>query len=323
MTDVVQIVNLVAGRHSLDAKLDEDRVVRHTFERLLEVHVVTELATLDECKRNPSLRQAEIDGKILIQGLADPITQGGFVLSWPFATNSSVQYAGGFYDFASADNDFDPSITFGAVNVGIAAHFAIITGAIAGTDIQVQITGTSITDGGVQSGADTEIIDIPSGTPANSYFETSKKWNGQITIETITGTPITCNYGFVKYHDVVNQRFRIFEFEAVWESDSTDSSSDILLLHHRATGWTFNSGAEPTQPTALAQRSVDYAGNNTHRNGPGSWKRAAEIPVDIRGDLGEGILYRVESGNTGVGTVSFRILSLETLVRIVTPIPFP
>jgi len=234
--------------------------------------------------------------------------------TWSFQSNSAEQYAGGFYDFASADNDFDPSIAFGTTAVGVAAHFSIVTGAVATTEIQITITGTSITDTGVQTGSDSEIITIPEATAADSYFETLKKWNGEITIETTAGTAVTCNYGWTKYWDHRNEDFQIIGFEAIWESDSTDSSSDIVLIHHKATGWTFNSGAKPDRPTPIASLTGDHPGNTTLKVGQGAWKRS-DLATDINGADGEGVLFCVLSGNLGVGTLSFRSMTLELVTR--------
>jgi len=180
--------------------------------------------------------------------------------------------------------------------------------------VTVRVSGASITDEGVRVGSDTEDIVIPDSTPANSYFETSKKWNGQVTIETVAGTAIQCNYGYTKYHDAGNQDFDVLGLETIWSSDSTDSSSDIELLHHRATGWTFNGGGEPTVPTPLAARSTDHAPDTDHFVGQGAWKRT-NLSTFINGADSEGVLFRVTSGSAGGGALSFRLLTLELSIR--------
>jgi hypothetical protein len=237
---------------------------------------------------------------------------------WPFQTNETTQYAGGFYEFAATDNDFSPSIMFGDAGVGVAAHFLVVLGAVTVDTLTIRVSGTSITDAGVQTVSDSEDIVIPADTAVDSYFETAKKWNGEVTVEAVSGTAVTANYGWSKYHDFGNTNFRVTGLEALWESDSTDSDSDIVLIHHKADGWTFNSGTEPTPPAPIASRSTDHAGQDTHRVGPGAWKRA-DLEVDIGGADSEGILFCVTSGSLGVGTLSFRTMSLEVeFVRVAT-----
>lgn len=236
--------------------------------------------------------------------------------NWSFSTNSTApEYAGGFYTFASTDDDFSPLINFGDVNKAVGAHFFVVTGAVPVDNVQITVTGTSVNDAGVRVAADSEIITIPTGTVADSYIETSLKWNGELDIETTAGTAITCNYGFSKYHDFNNQDFKILGFEALWSSDASDSSSNIELIHHTSEGWTFNSGSTPDPPTPIASRSVDYAPEDEQRVGQGAWKRS-NINAEVNGADSEGVLFRITSGSTGVGALSFRNLSLEISVEL-------
>lgn len=232
--------------------------------------------------------------------------------SWDFETvNTGKSYIGGFYEFSGTDNDFSPSTTLGHVNRAVSAHVLLVIGVVAVGEVQVTVTGTSITDAGVRTTSDSEVIVIPNAAAADSYFETSKKWIGQVTIETTAGTAITCNFGFSKYHDNNNQDFVIAGLEALWQSESTDTASDIALLHHKATGWTFNAAADPTPPTAIARRSIDLGAENGHQNGfPGAWKRS-NLSAAIAGSGSEGVIIEVTSGSAGVGNQSFRQLDFE------------
>jgi hypothetical protein len=239
-------------------------------------------------------------------------------LSWAFQTNvTGSEYAGGFYNFNSGSNDFSPATNFGIANASVAAHVSFITGAVAVGAITVRVTGTSINDFGVRVASDTEDVVIPDTTPANSYFETDKKWNGQVSIETIAGTAIQCNYGFSKYYDFNNRDFDLVGLEALWSSDSNDSTSDIELIHHRSTGWTFNGGGEPTLPAAIVSRSGDHGAENDNVIGQGAWKRT-NLTTFIQGADSEGVLWKVTSGASSPGNTSFRILSLElTICRVI------
>lgn len=242
--------------------------------------------------------------------------------SWDFETvNAGLAYIGGFYEFASTDDDFSPAVNFGHVNRAVGAHLLIVTGAVTVDEVQITVSGTSITDNAVRTPADSQAITIPAGTPANTYFETPKKWNGQVAIETTAGTAITCNYGYAKYHDNNNQDFTVFGLEAHWYSESTDAAGavDLALLHHKATGWTFNAAAAPTPPTAIARRSTDLGVENGHQNGfPGAWKRS-NLDTEIAGAGSEGVIVEVVSGGAGVGNQSFRQLDFELSLTL-TPV---
>jgi hypothetical protein len=244
---------------------------------------------------------------------------GSFVAAatptWSFQTNTATGFAGGFYEFSGTDDDFSPSITWGTVNVAKAAHFLIVTGAVTVGAVTVRVTGTSITDAGVRTAADTEDIVIPDSTAVSSYFETAKKWNGQVTVATVAGTAVTCNYGWAKYFDLQNQNFTVLGLECLWESDSTDSTSDIELIHHQTTGWTFNAGADPTVPTPVATRSGDYGAENTQEVGQGAWKRA-NLTLSVNGAGSEGIMFRITSGSTGIGNLSFRNMTLQATCTV-------
>lgn len=234
--------------------------------------------------------------------------------SWSFQTNTTTGYAGGFYDFAGSASDFN-SVSFGTVNAARAAHLLIVTGAVPGSTTTIQVTGTSITDAGVRTPSDTENLVVVASTAIDSYFETTKKWNGQVTINRLSGTAIFCNYGWAKYHDSQNLNFVVLGFECLWDSDSTDSTSDIELRHHTDTGWTYNFGAPPVPPTAIASRSGDYIAENTQQVGEGAWKRS-NLGLAVTGSGVGGILFEVTSGSTGGGALSFRQMSLEVSLRI-------
>ena len=234
-----------------------------------------------------------------------------------FQTNTTVGYAGGFYAFAGTPDDFSPAVNFGAVNGAIAAHPFVVTGAVPGDEVVIRVTGTSITDAGVRIPADTEDRTVSAGTAVNTKVE-FKKFLGQVQIETISGTPISCNYGWAKYHDFNNQDFVILGLECIWESDSTDTTSNIELIHHRADGWTYNGGGPPTPPAPLASRSVDYGADNAQFVGEGAWKRSG-LSTLVDGRDSEGYLWRVTSGSTGLGSLSFRALSLELSLRKLPP----
>jgi hypothetical protein len=239
--------------------------------------------------------------------------------SWTFTTNTTTGYAAGFYDHGATANTFSPSLNFGTVNVGRAAHFYIVTGAVPGSDVNLLVAatanGSGIDDNGTSTPGASETIVIPGATAANTYYETSTKFNGEVNISVTLGTPISCNYGWAKYHDVGNQDFCVRGIEALWESDSTDSASDIELLHHKATGWTYNASGAATTPTPIAARSTDYTPDDDQQVGPGAWKRT-NLSTSVAGASNEGIIFRIMSGSLGGGSLSFRNLDLEVFLTV-------
>lgn len=225
---------------------------------------------------------------------------------WSFQTNTADGYAGGFYEFDGGNNDFSPAVNWGVADIAYGAHVGFVQGAVSGDQITIRVSGRSVDDIGGETGGDTEDVVILAGA-ADRYFETAKKWTGLVTIETVAGTPVVFNHGWVKYWDYGNRPFVVQGLEAIWDSDSAIAGSDIELIHHSADGWTYQAAGGPLF-TALAQRSVDLT-DNENRVGFGAWKRL-DIVQAVAGADSEGILFRITSAATGVGTQSFRTLNL-------------
>lgn len=214
--------------------------------------------------------------------------------SWAFtspAGSIGTFYFGGFYDFHSAA--FTPA---GGTNVGVvdnsyAAHAFVVLGA-ASTDMVVRISGTSIDDAGNRTAADTQDLDT-SGGSTDDYFETEKKWIGQISYSLQSGTGVTINGGFCKYWDYLNNSFTVSGLEAIWLGGATDTAANIELLHHKMTGWTYGAGGAPTPPTPIASMNTDHVTEIDVTNGePGAWKRD-NLNTNIRASRHEGLLWRI------------------------------
>ena len=231
--------------------------------------------------------------------------------SWSFASptgGTGSIYYGGYYDFASSDNDFSPSTTHGTANTSYAAHFFTVLGATADDELTITVTGTSITDKGVRTTSDTENIIYINTSVAGTYKETAKKWIGQVTISIQSGTPVTCNYGYSKYWDNNNNDFRVVGLEATWLGGANDSTPDLKLIHHKSTGWTFNSGSPPTPPTAIASMNSDHNTEIQVRSGEvGAWKRS-NLSTNVSGSVSEGTIIEVVTGtNKGFQIGNFMI----------------
>lgn len=214
---------------------------------------------------------------------------------WSFGSpsgGSGTFYFGGFYDFHSTSFTPAGGTNVGSANNSYAAHALVVLGA-SSTNMVVRITGTSITDAGVRTTSDTQDLDT-SGGSANDYFETSKKWIGQISYSLQSGTGVVIDAGFAKYWDFVNTDFTVLAVEATWVGGANDAAPDIRICHHRATGWTYSGGGgSPSSPAALASMSTDHNTEGEVVSGePGAWKRG-NLSTYVNGENGEGILWVV------------------------------
>lgn len=234
-----------------------------------------------------------------------------FTIPFPFASpsgGSGTFYEGGFYEFGSTDNDFNPSITFGTANESHAAHFFLVqaAGGAGGTDTVIRITATSIDDQGNRTTTDTEDLTVDDAGSAGDYYETSKKWIGQITIAKQSGPDLLMNYGIVKYWDNNNNDFRVLGVDVSGRAGANDTAPNISLIHHKATGWTYNAGASPIRPTAIANMDTDHSIESEFINGDYfSWKRD-NLNISINGNNGEGIVIEwITTANKSVETSSF------------------
>lgn len=219
--------------------------------------------------------------------------------SFPFASaigSSGTFYArGGYYIFGSSDSDFIVPATLGNANLAYGAHVLVVqaAGASGGVDTVVRVSGTSITDAAVRTAADTQDLTIDDAGAAGTYYETTKKWIGQVTITHISGPGILCNYGFCKYWDNNNSNFRVVGLEATWFGGANDANPNISLIHHSPAGWTYNAGSEPTPPAPFADMQTDYnteyqVGNNIE----GAWKRA-DLSTSVNGSGVEGTIVEI------------------------------
>jgi hypothetical protein len=206
-------------------------------------------------------------------------------------------YLGGYYELGPTSNDFDPALTgIGSPDNSAAAHVFIVIGAVPVSTTTIRVSGVSIDDEGNRNGSDSEDITVPTDASVSDYFETSKKWLGEVTIDHISGTIIECNFGFAKYFDNENTDFTITGIEATWWGGADDSGADILLRHHKTSGWTYNAGSTPTPPTALASMSTDHGTEDNVKNAEsGAWKRV-DLNQAVDGSGSEGVIIELQQG---------------------------
>jgi hypothetical protein len=216
-----------------------------------------------------------------------------------FTGASGTEYVAGFYDFSGTNNDFSPSITWGGANHPYEAHVLFVTGALTVDEVTITVTGTSMADDGTRTASDSEAVVIPNATAANSYFETSKKFIGQVTIETTAGTAIQCNYGWAKYFDDKNSDFIVDAIEVSGIAGANDAGFDIRLLHHKTTGWTYNAGADPTPPTPIVSAATTWSTESDLDDGEKFAFKRTGIGQAIEGSGSEGILVAFVTTQNG------------------------
>ena len=237
-------------------------------------------------------------------------------------------YRGGFYDAPAADGNLSEggaTLTFGDANRANSGHAFIVAGAagtVASGQVGIRVNGISITDLGVRNASDSEeLTDDITSLSTDEYIETDKKWLGQPTWElfVVSGTPPTYsldfNYGFAKYEDIGNRDICIADIEVVGLAGATDSDFNVELLHHKATGWTYDAAAFIPGNGAIAAWSTDMTPDDNLVNGkPFAWKHV-DIFETIQGATAEeGIILRITAGQNN--SVQSMDMHLGTLVNV-------
>lgn len=213
---------------------------------------------------------------------------------------ADISYVGGFYESEAASSilTIGGTVTrvFGGANRADAAHAFVVASGAGGTNLVLTVSGTSITDTGVRTTSDTEII-VPDTDAAitNQYFETSKKWLGIVTF-TLTGTSgsFTFNYGKAKYEDFGNRDFTVSDFEAVGKSNGNATGLDIKLYHHNDQNWTYSATTFVPGGTVICSLATDYSTDTeTDDEQYFSYKRLG-LSTIINGTALEGVLMTYE-----------------------------
>lgn len=223
-------------------------------------------------------------------------------------------YVGGHYDFAAADANLTIGgtvvQTFGTAGQAHGAHAFVVASGPGGTDLVLTVTGVSITDAGVKNDADSEILVTDADEAiTDQYFETIKKWLGQITY-TLTGASgsFDFNYGFVKYEDFGNRDFIVTDFEGTGEARANETGLNIELLHHEETAFIYHATAFLPNQTALISLATDYGTNNDVANGNSFAYKRDNLSTSINGNNGEGLIIRITTVvNNSINHASFHI----------------
>jgi hypothetical protein len=231
-----------------------------------------------------------------------------FDTSWSFVSpmgDFGTYYIGGFYLFG--DTSYTPAggTSLGSANAAYGAHAFIVLGA-SSTDMVVRVTGTSFDETtAVRVPGDFQDIDT-SGGVLNDYFETPKKWIGQVTFSLQSGTGVAINDGLCKYWDNQNSDFRITGLEVTGRAGANDSAPNFEVIRHRPIGWTFVAGNSALPPPVVADMQTDYVTEYQFKNNEEfAWKRIG-LSEEINGSGSEGLVLRVTTtSNKSIETMNW------------------
>jgi hypothetical protein len=227
----------------------------------------------------------------------------GFSFSSP-AGSSGTFYTGGYYAAPATDANLTQAAT--TVNYGTAtspygARALLVAGGAGTTNagtVSIVVSGISVTGAGVRTPADSETIVANITTmAANSYYQTTKKWVGQVvyTLTPAGGAAVYAadfNYGFAAYDSFDERLHTIKLIEVMGRAGANDGGFDIQLLHHKSTGWTYSAAAFVPGTTPIASLVTDYTtDNDLVTNERFKWSR--EIITSVAGTTNEGFLIRV------------------------------
>lgn len=225
---------------------------------------------------------------------------------------AGINYVGGYYFAPAADANLSqasPTVTLGSANISYAAHAFIVAsgaGAAAGGAgaVEIEVSGTSITDAGVRTAGDTEVIaaDI-TALSANQFLETNKKWLGQVTftLQNATGSTQTTfsvdfNYGLNKYEDFGNRDFTLTDFECVGLAGANDTGFNIRLLKQGSSGWTYSAAAFVPGGTVLLNMNTVHGTEQNLSNGQEFAFKRAGLSTFINGNDSEGLVVEITTG---------------------------
>jgi hypothetical protein len=212
--------------------------------------------------------------------------------AWSAFSGSTAEtnWLKGFYTFESSITPAGGQ-TMGTANIAYAAHVYFVLGA-SSADMVIRVTGTSIDDDGTRTAADTDDIDT-SGGVLDDYFETDKKFIGQVDITLLSGTGIVVAYGWAAYWDNRNTRFVVSSLEWTGRAGATDTGPNISLFHHKSTGWTYN-GAGAILPPPIVDMQSTYVTEFQFATGQSFKYKIIGISDVVEGEGSEGIVIGID-----------------------------
>lgn len=200
--------------------------------------------------------------------------------------------------------------TLGSAGEAHGSHVFCVASGAGGTDLVLTVTGVSITDAGVKNDADSEVIVTDTDAAiTDQYFETSKKWLGQVTF-TLTGSSgaFTFNYGFAEYETFGGRDFTLTDFDGLGEARANETGLDIELLYHKSDRFVYHATAFVPNATPLISLATDYGSNNDVASGEAFAYTRTGLSQSVLGSAGEGLIIRVTTVvNNSINDASFHI----------------
>lgn len=260
---------------------------------------------------NGSLRIVTDDG--IDRAISGPDASPVFRSFSTISAAAGTYYMGGFYDASAVDANLalGGSVAHGIATVTYGTHAFVVAGAVGTSDkttgaVQLRVSGTSVTEGGVRTTGDSEVVvaDIENGSiVTDTFLETDKKWVGQVTYTLendgtgdATVATFDFNYGFNKSDDFGDRDFTIVDFDVVGLGGATDSGFDVELLHHSAAGWTYAAAGFVPGGDVVVQLSVDQATDIELRGGVHFAYKRTGLSTVVVGSGNGGIVIRVTTG---------------------------
>ena len=104
--------------------------------------------------------------------------------------------------------------------------------------------------------------------------------------------------------------FTVLGFDTTWFGGASDDV-DFVLYHHKATGWTYNAGAEPSPPE-IVRMTDDYttAEDETVSGEFLAWKRD-NLSTFINGGDGEGLILSAISSKASAFQIGNTVVKLR------------
>jgi hypothetical protein len=210
-----------------------------------------------------------------------------------------VSYLAGFYDAPTTNTTLSlggtTTQTYGTALGAKAAHAFCVAFGAGGTDNVLTVSGISITDGGVRNDSDSEILIADTDQAStNQYFETTKKWLGQVTY-TLTGAVgfFSFNYGFAKYEDFNNNLFTLISFDILFQSNVNATNQGIEVMHHQPINWTYAITGFVPGSDSLISMADDYGVNTSIFSGEQFPYKRTGLSFPVNGSSDEGVIVRL------------------------------
>jgi hypothetical protein len=232
----------------------------------------------------------------------------------PLANNGTFDIRG-FYegeDAAAIGWDTTAACTlFNAANqIAWDAHLCFVSDTSdAPINDTLRVIAASIFNGTVTD-PDTELVVMPSTDAYDTFTETDSSWIGDIIIErvSIADSARSSNVFLARYWHNNESDFTVKGINVDHFSHGTDNGFDFLILHHKASGWSYNATGITAGdfPDSIATKIADQTAtfDNVAAIKGAGWYRN-DLSTAINADTNEGIVLRVITTVNNAGGLNY------------------